>query len=100
MIEVRISKTCAFAMTGKNAGWQRYDDMRKSFADMAEAQQWLRDEYGKAKRVPCYVDKKGGGAQQVGYVIGFRPKWRSKGDPVVEQHWVEFRECNLLDLGA
>jgi hypothetical protein len=59
----------------------------------------LKEEYGTAKRSPCFVDLKAGGVKQIGYVIGFRNKWRrDKADPVFEQHWIEFRECNLMDM--
>jgi hypothetical protein len=88
-----------FATTGKRAGWERYDDERKSFHDMKAAQSWLAEEYGTAKRVPMYCDRKDAPPMRIGYVIGFRVKHRTKGDPVAEQHWVEFRECNLVNMG-
>jgi formylglycine-generating enzyme required for sulfatase activity len=98
MIELLISKTCKFA---PRSPWQRYDDERKSFPDKAAAQAWLKEEYGNAKRSACYVDGKDGGApQRVGYVIGFRCKWRSAGEPYLEQHWIEFRECRAINPTA
>lgn len=100
MIELRISKTCMFATTGKHAGWRRYDDTRKAFPDMAAAQTWLRDEYGKAKRSSMYRDAPNGPPIRVGYVIGFRPRYRSRGEPIAEQHWVEFRSCEPINLGG
>lgn len=99
-LEARITKTCMFATRGKNAGWQRYDEARKSFPDMKAAREWLRAEYGTAKRAPCYIDQKNGSLLQVGYVIGFRPQYRSKGDAMLEQHWISFSECKPLDVSA
>ena len=100
MIEVRISKTCMFATTGRNAGWQRYDDERKTFANMAEARAYLKETYGNAKRRPMYVDMKDGGTRRAGYVIGFRCKWRNPGEPVAEQHWIGFNECKPVYFGG
>ena len=94
MIELHIAKTCKFA---PRAPWQRYDDERKSFPDMIAAKDWLRSEYGTAKRATMYRDKPDGGAEKVGYVIGFRCKWHGKGEPYIEQHWVEFRECKPVN---
>jgi hypothetical protein len=88
-----------FATTGKASGWRRYSDEKKAFASIAEAHAYLRETYGKARRRKMYRDTTGGGAQQTGYMISFRPRWRTKGDPIAEQHWVEFRESKLLSLG-
>lgn len=99
MIELRISKTCMFATTGKHAGWQRYDDERKSFPDMAAAREWLRQEYGTAKRAAMYRDTDKGPIQ-CGYVIGQRNKWRAKGEALFFQDWIEFRECKPVDPNA
>jgi len=97
MIELLISKTCKFA---PRAAWQRYDDTRKSFPDMTAAKAWLDEEYGKSKRAACYRDKASGGVEQIGYVIGFRCKYRSQGEPYLEQHWIEFKECKTINPRA
>lgn len=97
MIELRITKTCAHAMTGKNAGFSRYDTARKSFGTVEEARAWIVDEYGSSRRAPMYRDNPGGGAVKVGYVIGFRCKYRNPGDAVMEQHWVEFTEVRPVE---
>ena len=91
-IELHISKTCMHATTGRNAGWHRYDNAREVFDDMAGAKAWFAEEYGKAKRAAIYQDQKEGPPLRVGYVIGFRCKYRNPGDAVMEQHWIEFRE--------
>ena len=98
MIELHISNTCMFSTTGRNAGWQRYDDTRQSFQDLQAAKEWLRSEYGTARRGLMYCDRKDAAPLQCGYVIGFRNKYRNKGEPIMEQHWVEFRECAPLNL--
>jgi hypothetical protein len=101
MIELRITKTCMFSTTGENAGWRRYDDgsPRKAFPDMKAAQAWLREEYGKARRRGMYRDVPNGPPIRCGYVIGFRPRYREQGSPIAEQHWVEFRSCEPVNLG-
>ena len=61
---------------------------------MKEAKDWLKDNYGKAKRVPMYVDTKDGKTKKVGYVIGFRNADYSH-SPVykwIQQDWVSFNE--------
>ena len=94
MIELLISKTCKFAPRDQ---WQGYDNERKSFPDIAAAKAWISDTYGKSKRMAMYRDRADGGADKCGYVICFRPAFRSKGDPIYEQHWVEFHQCTPFD---
>ena len=95
MIEIHIAKTCKFSPRSE---WQRYDDSRQSFEDMKQAREWLREEYGTSKRAAMYRDRKDGPPIKCGYVIGFRPPYRSKGEAILEQHWVSFRESNPLEL--
>lgn len=98
-IELHISKTCMFATTGDNKGWQHYDDVQKNFPSIAAARAWLREEYGTARRAAMYRDRPTGQQPvRCGYVIGFRPKYRQPGDPVAEQHWVEFRRSGTINL--
>lgn len=98
MIELRITKTCMFATTGRNAGWQRYDDARKTFADIAAANAWLREEYGSARRRAMYRDTADGKTIRCGFIACFRPKFRSKGEPIAEQHWIEYRNNTPVNL--
>lgn len=92
MIQLKIVRT------GKGYSpkdqWTRFDDELKSFATMQDAKEWIKENYGKAKRVPMFVDTKDGQSKKVGYVIGFRNsdishypvnKW-------LQQDWIEFRE--------
>lgn len=101
MIELRILKTCAHAMTGPRAGYSQYETERKAFPDIKTARAWLREEYGNARRMPMFRDNPAGPyveAQKVGYVIGFRCKYRNPGDAVAERHWIEFTEVKTLSL--
>ena len=95
MIELRIVKTCMHATTGPHAGWSRYDTTRKEFPDKVAARAWIVETYGTARRAPMHRDLPGGGAQRVGYVIGFRCKYRNPGDAIMEQHWIEFRSVEV-----
>jgi hypothetical protein len=95
MIELRITKTCMHATTGRHAGWQRYDTARKEFPDKATARAWIAEEYGRARRAPMYRDTPTG-AQRAGYVVGFRCKYRNPGDAIMEQHWIEFRAVEVV----
>jgi hypothetical protein len=98
MIELQIT------MTGKGYGkkdeWRSFNQQKKRFATLEEAHIWIKETYGKAKRVPMYVDTKTGVARKVGYVIGFRnadlshypvEKW-------IQQDWIEFMEVKNLTL--
>jgi hypothetical protein len=96
MIELQIVKTAKGY--GKNEKWSRFDDKTEYFPTLKDAKDWIKKEYGKAKRVPMYVDTKDGNSKKVGYVIGFRnddishvpvEKW-------LQQDWIEFREVNTI----
>lgn len=66
---------------------------------MAEARRYLRDRYGKAKRMPMYVDADGQ-TKRVGYVIGYRNADYSH-SPVnhwLQQDWISFQEVTDISL--
>jgi len=63
----------------------------RSFPDMKAAKNWIKENYGKSKRSPMFIDTKDG-VKKVGYVIGFRnddishfpvEKW-------LQQDWISF----------
>ena len=91
MIQVHIS------MTGKgyhpSSEWRRFADDTRTFPDMATAKAWLKEQYGKCKRVPMFRDT-AEGTKRIGYVYSFRAddishvpveKW-------LQQDWVSFYE--------
>lgn len=94
MIELLITPT------GKSysprAEWQHMSERpeRRVFETKQEARAWLKERYGRAKRVPMYRDQKEGAPVIVGYVIGYRnADWSHA--PVqhwLQQDWIEFRE--------
>ena len=72
----------------------------KTFSDLNETKKWIKEQYGKSKRVPMYIDTKEGESKKVGYIFGFRnsdcshypvEKW-------IQQDWVHFREVKDLYL--
>lgn len=74
--------------------------MSHLFETLAEAKDWLKDEYwySHTKR-PMYVDGKDGKPQKVGYVISF------KTDPVsyddkhgFDQHWIHFYKVTNITI--
>lgn len=98
MIQLNIT------MTGKGyakgSRWQQMHHERLDFSDMAEARKYLRDRYGKCKRVPMYADKKSGETIKIGYVYGFRNSDVSHYpvDKWIQQDWVEFLEVKSIQL--
>jgi len=76
----------------------RFGHDTKNFPSMKEAKKWIKEQYGKAKRVPMFIDLKAGGSKKIGYVISFRNadlshypvnKW-------IQQDWIEFREVHTV----
>ena len=100
MIELHIT------MTGKSysprASWHIFSEDRKAFSTMAEAQAWIKAQYGTSNRKAMYVDGMDGHAKRIGYVIGFRnADWsHAPVESWLQQDWVEFRESAVLDLEA
>ena len=89
-------------MTGKSyspkAKFSCFHEEEKTFEDMKEAMAWIKENYGKAKRVPMYQDTKSGGTKKVGYVIGFRNADMSHypADKWIQQDWISFYECKPI----
>lgn len=79
------------------ARWHRYDFESRNFDTFAEAQTFLKERYGKAKRSPIYVDTKDGGAKQVGYVYGFRDS-DGAGYKYIAQDWIAFVDQGYYDF--
>ena len=76
--------------------WQIFDIEKKSFNDVKEAKQWIKQTYGKSKKMPMYIDDKNGKSKKIGYVIGFRnsdfqQNW-------IEQHWIGFEKIEVLEI--
>ena len=84
------------------AKWMIYDQESKTFPSMKEAKAWIKDQYGKSKRQPMYVDDKSGKSHKIGYIIGMRSsqynRETGKDDNYMEQHWIEFRQQSPLSL--
>ena len=92
-------------MTGKSFSpkdkFSTFHKYRKLFDDLAGANAWLKENYGKSKRAPMYVDTPLG-TKRIGYVIGFRTADWSHA-PVhhwIQQDWIEFRDCKPLELDS
>lgn len=67
---------------------------RCTVEDMDAARKWLRERYGKCKRVPMYRDRDNAPPLKVGYIFGYRNADYSH-SPVqhwLQQDWVELRE--------
>lgn len=98
MIQVHVIMTCK-SYSPKDS-YRIFAEDKRTFADMAEARQWLREQYGKAKRSPMYVDTKDGRMLNIGYVIGFRAAdWsHSSVDKWLQRDWVSFSEVIPVDL--
>ena len=92
MIQLFIVKTCkGYAPKDQ---WQRFDDEIKNFASLKDAKEWIKETYGKSKRVPMYIATKDGQSKKIGYVIGFRnADWsHAPVEKWLQQDWIEFRE--------
>lgn len=78
------------------------EETKSGFDSVKSAQEWLKEHYGKAKRVPMYRDKKDGATVRAGTIFCFNnadwshspvSKWR-------QQDWVEIREIKTVDGAA
>lgn len=99
-IELIIKKTSKGY--GKETAWCTFDNDAKVFNTIKAAKAWLKDEYGKSKRVKLYVEKKNIKEPiWAGYIISFRNSDVSH-YPVqhwIQQDWIEFRQSMTMDLG-
>lgn len=78
--------------------WRRFDSQTKNFANLKDAKEFLKETYGRCKRVPMFVDTKDGKPKKVGWVFGFRNSGWGSGsqDKWIQQDWVEFREVKSI----
>jgi hypothetical protein len=88
MIELNITQTA------KSYGAKEYESFNsynKSFHTLAEAKNWLKEEYGNVKRSKMFVDKTDGSNQHIGYIYGFKNKdYSHNTNSWLQQDWVEF----------
>lgn len=90
MIELSITRTAkAF---GNQDDYTIYDEATKYFTDLAEAKEWLKEEFGNSKRQPMYVDNKDGSTRKVGHVYGFKNDY----DKCYEQAWIRYFKVTPL----
>ena len=90
-------------MTGKSyspkSTFSIFNEETQTFPDIQSAKTWIRETYGKAKRVPMYVDTKNG-TKKVGYVIGFHnADWAH--NPVekwIQRDWISFKSETTIYL--
>lgn len=98
-IELLITKT---SKVSPKSEFEIFDQERKTFDTMKEANEWLKEQYGKSRRQPMYVDDSTNQAKKVGFIIGFRNKEydrdAGKWFTYNEQDWVEFRKSSPLEL--
>jgi hypothetical protein len=96
MIQIHVTST-GKGYSPKDV-WRCFDEFTKNFPTLADAKAWLKETYGKAKRVPMYCDTKTG-TKKIGYVIGFRnADWsHSPVEKWLQQDWVEFRHVRTIN---
>ena len=98
MIELHIT------MTGKSFSPKDkftifgYDTKR--FENIADARKWIKEQYGKSKRSPMYVNGKDGKSKKIGMVIGFKnADWsHAPVESWIQQDCIEFRECKTITI--
>lgn len=97
MIELRIQKT---AKTNPKDHYSIFDEETKQFADLNEAKQYLKDEYGTHKRSPMFQDNKQGESKRIGFVVGFRNSQYEDGKTIhfLQQDWISFYKKEVLEL--
>jgi len=81
--------------------WTRWQSYTRHFDTMADAREFLRDEYAHCKkRIPCYQDTRSRGTIQTGYIYCF--KIREDGKTYYQQDWVSFAETDsrAIDVNA
>lgn len=89
MIKLHITMTRK--SYGKKSQFTIFNEETKTFQDIKSAKQWIKEEYGKRKRAPMYIDTKNG-VKKVGYVIGFHnADWsHSPVEKWIQQDWISF----------
>ena len=92
MFELLITSTGkSFSPKSK---WRIFDERRIIAGEtMTEVYSKLRELYGKAKRVPMFVDSEAGTSKKIGWVIGFRNSDSSHGKA---EHWIQQDWISLL----
>lgn len=96
--------TLIITMTGKPIGqegsYSMFDEQTKNFENIKEAKEYLKETYGKCKRVPMYCDTKDGKIIKTGYIYCFRNSDISH-TPVekwTQQDWVSFQEITIKNI--
>jgi hypothetical protein len=101
MVQLVITRTSKL-MGGKDRTWEVFDEETKTFKNLSEARNWIKEQYGKAKKSPMFVDDKEGKTKKVGYIYGMKNyDWdRDTGKKVnyYQQDWIEFRAIKPLEV--
>ena len=86
----RVIITC----TGKEGkdSWRIFEEIEEKFADLAAVKNWIKEKYGRCKKVLMYRDGKNGEAIKTGYIYCFRNKDISHNSKEwFQRDWVEIR---------
>jgi hypothetical protein len=98
-IELVVTQT---SKVNPKSNFEAFNQEKKSFRSMAEANAWITEQYGKKKKQPMYVDSPSGKPTKVGFIVGFRNKDydRDTGKWVnfIEQDWIEFRKVTPFEV--
>lgn len=98
MIRLHITKTSKGY--GKQEKYTCFEETSKVFENMANAKNWLNQEYGKCKKVNLYIDLENGKTIKNGYIYCFKNSDYSH-YPVenwLEQHWISFQNLENISI--
>jgi hypothetical protein len=97
MISLHITRTAKSYSPSDD--YRTYDTERKWFDNMADAKDFLKEEYGNCKRSYMYRDTKNGESKRIGYIYGFRHKGDGYyTDNALEQHWISFQKVTDITI--
>lgn len=77
-----------------------FNDHKKDFNSLEDAKKWIKEQYGKCKKVKMYAETKDGKDIHIGYIFGFRNADNSHlpVEHYIQQDWVEVWECKRVKL--
>jgi hypothetical protein len=91
--EVGVSETSKSINNKINNHYSQFNYETIEFLTIKEVKEYLKEKYGKVKRVKMYRDKKDGTQYQAGWIYCFKNKdYSHNSESWWQQDWVEAKE--------
>ena len=88
------------AINNKQENYSCFNEMTKEFSTIKEVKEWLKEEYGKCKKIKTYTDDKKNQSHHTGYIYSFKNSDCSH-SPVeswYQQDWVSIKEIKATPI--